>query len=73
MRCLNLKSVIRVKKYRSYKGEQGRIVLNILNRSFKADRPNQKWGTYVTEFNVSGKKLYLSPVINFPNGPTLKV
>ena len=67
MRCLNLKSVIRVKKYRSYKGEQGRIVLNILNRGFKAERPNQKWATDVTEFNVSGKKLYLSPVIDLYN------
>lgn len=67
MRCLNLKSVIRVKKYTSYKGEQGRIVLNILNRSFKAERPNQKWATDVTEFNVSGKKLYLSPVIDLYN------
>jgi putative transposase len=67
MRRLNLKSVIRVKKYTSYKGEQGRIVLNILNRSFKAERPNQKWATDVTEFNVSGKKLYLSPIIDLYN------
>ena len=67
MRCLNLKSVIRVKKYRSYKGEQGRIALNLLNRSFKAEQPNQKWATDVTEFNVSGKKLYLSPVIDLYN------
>jgi putative transposase len=67
MRCLNLKSVIRVKKYRSYQGEQGRIALNVLNRSFKAERPNQKWATDVTEFNVSGKKLYLSPVIDLYN------
>jgi len=67
MRCLNLKSVIRAKKYKSYKGEQGRIALNLLNRSFKAERPNQKWATDVTEFNVSGKKLYLSPVIDLYN------
>jgi len=67
MRCLNLKSVIRVKKYRSYKGEQGRLALNLLNRSFKAERPNQKWATDVTEFNVSGKKLYLSPIIDLYN------
>jgi len=38
-----------------------------LNRSFKAERPNQKWATDVTEFNVSGKKLYLSPVIDLYN------
>lgn len=67
MRLLKLKSVIRVKKYRSYKGEHGKIAPNLLNRSFKAEKPNQKWATDVTEFNVSGKKLYLSPVIDLYN------
>ena len=39
----------------------------MLNREFKAERPNQKWATDVTEFNVSGKKLYLSPIIDLYN------
>ena len=67
MRLLNLKSVIRLKKYKSYKGEQGKIAPNLLNRTFKAEKPNQKWATDVTEFNVSGKKLYLSPIIDLYN------
>lgn len=67
MRLLNLKSVIRIKKYKSYKGEQGKIAPNVLNRAFKAEKPNQKWATDVTEFNVAGKKLYLSPVIDLYN------
>lgn len=67
MRVLKLKSIIRVKKYRSYKGEQGKIAPNVLNRAFKAEQPNQKWATDVTEFNVSGKKLYLSPLIDLYN------
>ena len=67
MQVLKLKSRIRVKKYRSYKGEQGKIAPNLLNRAFKAEKPNQKWATDVTEFNVSGKKLYLSPVIDLYN------
>lgn len=67
MQVLKLKSLIRIKKYRSYKGEQGKIAPNILSRSFKAEKPNQKWATDVTEFNVSGKKLYLSPVIDLYN------
>lgn len=67
MRSLKLKSVIRIKKYKSYKGEKGKIAPNILNRSFKAERPNQKWTTDVTEFNVLGKKLYLSPVLDLYN------
>ena len=68
MKSLGLKSIIRVKKYKSYRGEQGKIAPNILKRNFKADQPNTKWATYVTEFNVSGNKLYLSPIIDLFNG-----
>ena len=68
MKSLGLKSVIRIKKYKSYKGEQGKIAPNILQRNFKATRPNEKWATDVTEFNVSGNKLYLSPIIDLFNG-----
>lgn len=68
MKVLGIKSIIRVKKYRSYRGEQGRIAPNILGRNFKATGPNQKWATDVTEFNVSGSKLYLSPIIDLFNG-----
>jgi len=68
MKSLGLKSLIRVKKYKSYKGEQGRIAPNILSRNFKASVPNQKWATDITEFNVAGKKLYLSPIIDLFNG-----
>ncbi len=67
MRLLALKSVIRIKKYKSYKGEQGKIAPNILERNFRATAPNQKWATDVTEFNVSGNKLYLSPIIDLFN------
>ncbi len=67
MKLLGLKSLIRVKKYKSYKGEQGKITPNILERKFKAATPNQKWATDVTEFNVAGKKLYLSPIIDLFN------
>ena len=68
MKVLGLKSLIRVKKYKSYKGNQGKIAPNILSRNFKAIRPNEKWATDVTEFNVSGNKLYLSPIIDLFNG-----
>lgn len=68
MMQLQLKSLVRVKKYRSYKGLVGRIAPNILQRQFDAQRPNQKWVTDVTEFNVSGQKLYLSPVMDLYNG-----
>ena len=67
MKLLGLKSIIRLKKYKSYKGKQGKIAPNILERNFKATAPNQKWATDITEFNVSGKKLYLSPIIDLFN------
>lgn len=60
MKILGLKSIIRVKKYRSYRGEEGKTAPNILQRNFKADQPNKKWATDVTEFNVSGNScIYL--------------
>ncbi len=67
MNSLELKSLIRRKKYQSYKGEQGKIAPNVLQRAFKADNPNQKWVTDITEFKVKDKKLYLSPVMDLYN------
>ena len=67
MKLIGLKSIIRVKKYKSYKGEQGKIAPNLLKRNFKSEAPNQKWATDITEFNVAGKKLYLSPIIDLFN------
>jgi putative transposase len=65
---LGLKSLVRPKKYRSYRGEVGCAAPHILKRQFTAQCPNQKWVTDVTEFNVSGEKLYLSPVMDLYNG-----
>jgi putative transposase len=63
-----LKSMVRIKKYRSYTGEQGKIAKNLLKRNFKTNKPNQKWVTDVTEFSVAGKRLYLSPILDLYNG-----
>ncbi len=68
MNMMGLKAVIRQRKYRSFKGEAGRAAPNILQRNFKAERPNGKWVTDVTEFNTAGEKLYLSPVMDLFNG-----
>jgi len=65
---LKLKSLVRPKRYRSWRGEVGRIAPNLLGREFEAHAPNQKWVTDVTEFNVNGQKLYLSPVLDLYNG-----
>src|SRR5690606_22757578 len=53
---------------RSFKGDVGKAAENILQRNFKATEPHQKWATDVTEFNVKGNKLYLSPIIDLFNG-----
>ena len=42
MRELGLICRVRMKKYRSYKGEVGKIAPNLLNRDFRADKPKQK-------------------------------
>ncbi|XBA59537.1 IS3 family transposase [Herbaspirillum huttiense] len=65
---LGLKSLVRPKKYRSYRGPGHAHVENLLQRQFKAERFGEKWVTDVTEFNVSGEKLYLSPVMDLYNG-----
>ena len=67
MRAMGLKSLVRPKRYRSYRGEVGEIAPNVLERRFKADEPEQKWVTDVTEFKVNGEKLYLSPVMDLYN------
>lgn len=68
MKELRLKSMVRIKKYKSYKGEVGKIASNILNRNFTAKAPNEKWVTDITEFKLFGEKLYLSPVLDLFNG-----
>ena len=52
------------KKYSSYKGTVGKIADNLIERDFEADKPNEKWYTDVTEFNLRGAKIYLSPIID---------
>ncbi|TPI43643.1 IS3 family transposase [Mesorhizobium sp. B3-1-7] len=68
MTGMELKSLVRPKRYRSYRGEVGRTAPDLLQRKFDADRANRKWVTDVTEFSVAGDKLYLSPIIDLYNG-----
>ena len=64
MKVLGLVCKMRMKKYKSYKGEVGKIAPNLLERNFEADKPNQKCVTDVTEFSLFGQKLYLSPILD---------
>ena len=61
MQKYNLLSVIRRKKYRNY-GEYLHRYPNLLNRDFKAERPNQKWVTDISYINTKQGSLYLSVI-----------
>lgn len=68
MKELNLYCYVRIKKYNSYRGEVGKVAPNLLNREFKAIKPNEKWATDITEFHLFGQKIYLSPILDLYNG-----
>ena len=59
MQKYNLLSVVRKKKYRNY-GEYLHRYPNLLNRDFKAERPNQKWVTDISYIKTNQGTLYLS-------------
>ena len=65
--CTKFKT--RSRKYSSYKGEVGKVADNVVDRQFKANKPNQLWLTDVTEFRIKGQenKLYLSPILDVYN------
>ena len=65
MKRMGLAGIRRNKRrYSSYQGTIGKIADNIIERDFFADKPNQKWYTDVTEFNLRGNKVYLSPILD---------
>ena len=59
MQKYDLLSVIRRKKYRRYTDVIHKYP-NLLNRNFKADRPNQKWVTDISYIHTAQGVLYLS-------------
>ena len=61
MQKYNLLSVIRRRRYRKY-GEHLHRYPNLLNRNFKADRPNQKWVTDISYIHTKQGVLYLSVI-----------
>lgn len=67
MKEMGLKSEVRTVRYRSYKGNVGKIAPNIINCNFKTTSPNTKWATDITQINTKGRKLYLSPILDIPN------
>lgn len=56
------------RRYGSYLGEISPAPDNVINRDFKAQTPNEKWLTDLTEFHIPAGKVYLSPMIDCFDG-----
>ena len=81
MKTLALFGVHPKAKYKSYKGEVGKVCKNLLltkivdeknnktyyERNFKTTAVNQIWSTDVSEIHIAAGKLYLSPIIDVHN------
>ena len=67
MKELGLPGRCKKNKYRSYKGDAGKIAPNIMNRQFKTNKPYEKLVTDVTELKLCDEKGYLSPVMDLHN------
>jgi len=64
MQAMELRSRTR-RKYRNYNRAWNigdRVARNILNRNFRAEAPNQKWVTDITQYRVGETWLYLSAI-----------
>ncbi len=66
MKYLGISARIRRKKVNRIRIKPEYTKENILARDFKANAPNEKWLTDVTEFSIPGdsRRLYLSPVMD---------
>ncbi len=56
------------RKYSSYQGENAPAAENVLERDFRAEAPNTKWLTDITEFQIPDGKVYLSPMVDCFDG-----
>lgn len=68
MRQMGLKALRTPRRFRTYKGEVGKIAPNALGRDFKASEPNRKWATDVTQVMINDVKVFLSPIMDMYNG-----
>lgn len=68
MASMSLKAKRKNQRYRSYKGDVGKVAPNVINRDFSADAPDQKWTTDVTQVKIKDRKLFLSPILDMFNG-----
>jgi transposase InsO family protein len=64
MHKFSLKGKRPKEKYHSYVGNVGKTADNIISRDFSASRPDEKWTTDVSQFNLPFGKCYLSPILD---------
>ena len=64
MKKMDLKGKRPKEKYHSYKGEVGKTAPNIINRNFRAFKPDEKWTTDVSQFSLPFGKCYISPILD---------
>ena len=72
MKSLNIRSVIRRKRFKYYTPkniDMGKVEPNILNRKFNCNAPNQKWVTDITylKYDNGRKRMYLSAIEDLYN------
>ena len=65
---MGLKAKIKRAKYRSFKGEIGKIAPDVIDRDFKTTGVNHKWATDITEYKINEEKVYRSPILDINNG-----
>lgn len=65
---MHLRGLSKKRHYHSYKGEVGKVAPNVLERDFKANSPNEKWTTDLTQVNIHNRIIYLSPILDMYNG-----
>lgn len=58
----------KTRSYNSYMGEISPAPDDKLQHNFKADRPNEKWVSDITEFRIPAGKVYLSPLLDCFDG-----
>lgn len=69
MRIYQIQAIIRQKRKGYKKSTPQHVAENLLNRDFKALKPNEKWCTDITEFKYGvGPKAYLSAIIDLYDG-----
>lgn len=63
MKLAGIQSVIRRKRKKYARSTPQHTAENVLNRKFRAEAPNEKWLTDITEFRYgSAQKAYLSAI-----------